>query len=109
MIESADAKEIVSKTSSDLLNKNIIKRYSSCTSLGAVFAEKFNRNIRDLLEKLVLQSGTSDWVDMLSTITEQNINRNHSSTKTTPIDASFKKNEGYVYKNLLDKRKKTKP
>ena len=27
----------------------------------------------------------------------------------TPIQASSKKNEGYVYKNLLDKRKKAKP
>ena len=28
------------------------------------------------------------------------------STKLTPIQASLKRNEGYVYKNLLDKRKK---
>ena len=27
----------------------------------------------------------------------------------TPIQASLKKNKGYVYKNLLDKRKKIKP
>ena len=27
----------------------------------------------------------------------------------TPIQASLKKNEGYVYKKLLEKRKKTKP
>ena len=27
----------------------------------------------------------------------------------TPIQASLEKNEGYVYKNLLDKRKKVKP
>ena len=27
----------------------------------------------------------------------------------TPIQASLKKNEGYVYKNLLDKPKKVKP
>ena len=27
----------------------------------------------------------------------------------TPIHASLKKNEGYVYKNLFDKRKKIKP
>ena len=27
----------------------------------------------------------------------------------TPIQGSLKKNEGYVYKNLLDKRKKIKP
>ena len=30
-------------------------------------------------------------------------------TKLTPIQASLKKNEGYVYKNLLDKRKKVTP
>ena len=27
----------------------------------------------------------------------------------TPVQASLKKNEGYVYKNLLDKRNKIKP
>ena len=34
--------------------------------------------------------------------------RVHTSTKLTPIPASLKKNEGYVYKNLLDKREKKK-
>ena len=33
----------------------------------------------------------------------------HTSTKLSPKDASLKKNEGCVYKNLLDKRKKLKP
>ena len=42
-------------------------------------------------------------------ITKQYNNRTHSTTKLTPIQASLKKNEGYVYKNLLDKRKKIKP
>ena len=32
-----------------------------------------------------------------------------SSTKITPIEATLKNNEEYVYKNLLDKRKKIKP
>ena len=36
-------------------------------------------------------------------------NRVHSSTKLTPIQASLKKNEGYVYNNLLDKRKRVYP
>ena len=30
-------------------------------------------------------------------------------TKLTPIQASLKKNEGFDYKNLLDKRKEVKP
>ena len=46
---------------------------------------------------------------VLPTITKQYNNRIHSSTKLTPIQASLKKNEGFVYKNLLDKRKKIKP
>ena len=29
--------------------------------------------------------------------------------KLTPIQASFEKIQGYVYKNLLDKQKKVKP
>ena len=36
-------------------------------------------------------------------MTKQYNNRIHSSTKLTPIQASLKKNEGYVYNNLLDK------
>ena len=45
----------------------------------------------------------------MQTITKQYNNRIHSSTKLTPIQASLKKNESFVYKNLLDKRKKIKP
>ena len=46
---------------------------------------------------------------MLPTITKKYNNWTHSSTKLTPIQGSLKKNEGYVYKKLLDKRKKVKP
>ena len=45
---------------------------------------------------------------MLPTVTKQYNNRIHSSTKLTPIQASLIKNEGYVYINLLDNRKKNK-
>ena len=36
-------------------------------------------------------------------------NKIHSSTKLTPIQASFIGNEGFVYKNSFDKREKVKP
>ena len=42
-------------------------------------------------------------------MTKQINNRVHTSTKLTPIQASLKKNEDYVYKILLDKRKKINP
>ena len=93
----------------DFLNKNNIKLYSRNSSYGAAFAKRFNRTIRDLLKRPVFEKGDGNWIDILPTITKQYNNRIHSSTKLTPIQASLKKNEGYVYKNLLDKRIKIRP
>ena len=109
LIETDRGKEFYNNIFQDFLNKNDIKLYSRNTSLGVVFAERFNRTIRDLLKKIVFEKGDGNWIDILQTITKQYNNRIHSSTKLTPIQASLKKNEGYVYKNLLDKRKKVKP
>ena len=109
LIESDRGKEFYNNIFQDFLNKNDIKLYSRNSSLGAVFAERFNRTIRDLLKRPVFEKGDGKWIDILPTITKQYNNRVHSSTKLTPIQASLKKNEGYVYKNLIDKRKKVTP
>ena len=109
LIETDRGKEFYNNIFQDFLNKNNIKLYSRNSSYGAVFAERFNRTIRDLLKKIVFEHGDAKWIDILPTITKQYNNRIHSSTKLTPIQASLKKNEGFVYKNLLDKRKKIKP
>ena len=109
LIETDRGKEFYNNVFQDFLNENNIKLYSRNSSYGAVFAERFNRTIRDLLKKIVFEQGDAKWIDILPTITKQYINKVHSSTKLTPIQASLKKNEGYVYKNLLDKRKKIKP
>ena len=109
LIESDCGKEFFNNVFQYFLNKNNIKLYSRNSSYGAVFAERFNRTIRDLLKKIVFEQGDGKWADILSTITKQYNNRIHLSTKLTPIQASRKKNEGFVYKILLDKRKKRTP
>ena len=109
LIATDRGKEFYNNIFQDFLNKNDIKLYSRNSSYGAVFAERFNRTIRDLLKKIVFEQGDAKWIDILPTITEQYNNRRHTSTKLSPKDASLKKNEGFVYKNLLDKRKKVKP
>ena len=109
LIESDRGKEIHNNIFQDFLNKNNIKLYSRNSSYGAVFAERFNRTIRDLPKKIVFEQGDANWIDILTTITKQYNIRIHSSTKLSPKDASLKKNEGFVYKNFLDKRKKIKP
>ena len=109
LIESDRGKEFYNNIFQDFLNKNNIKLYSRKSSYGAVSAERFNRTIRDLLKKIIFEQGNAKWIDVLPTITKQYNNRIHTSTKLSPKDASLKKNEGFVYNNLLDKRKKIKP
>ena len=101
LIELDRGKEFYNNLFQDYLNKNNIKLYSRNSSYGAVFAEIFNRTIRDLLKRPVFERGDSNWIDVLTTITKKYNNRTHSSTKLTPIQASLKKNEGYVYKKLI--------
>ena len=45
----------------------------------------------------------------MSTITKQKSNRVHTSTKLTPIQASLKKKERFIYQKFFDKWKKIKP
>ena len=93
----------------NFLKNTNLKHYSVNTSFGAVFAERFNTTNRDLLKRLVFERGDANWLDVSPTITKQYSNRIYTSTKLTPIQASCKKNEGFVYHNLSDKRKKIKP
>ena len=109
LIESDRGKEFYNNIFQSFLNNNNIKLFSRNSSFGSVFAERFNKSKRDLLKRPVFEKGDGNWIDVLPTITKQYNNRIHSSTKLTPIQASLKKNEGFVYKNLLDKRKKVKP
>ena len=104
LIETDRGKDFYNNIFQDFLNKNNIKLYSRNSSYGAVFAERFNRTIRDLLKRPVFEKGESTWIDVLPKLTKQYNNRVQSSIKLTRIQASLKKNEGYVYKNLLDKK-----
>ena len=108
LIEIDRGKEFYNNIFQDFLNKNNIKLYSRNSSYGAVFAERFNRTIRDLLKKIVFEHSDAIWIDVLPIILKQYNNRIHSFTKITPIQVSLKKDEGFVYNNLLDKRKKGK-
>ena len=57
LTESDRVKEFYNNIFQDFLNKNNIKLYSRNSSYAAVFAERFNRTIRDLLKRLVFEKG----------------------------------------------------
>ena len=108
-IETGDWKEFVNKTFNDFLKLKDIERYSRYTNKGAVFAESFNRTIRNLLKKPVFEKGNANWLDELAIVIKKYNNTNHHSTKMTPIDSSKRKNEEEIYNNLQGKRTKRKP
>ena len=82
----------------DFLNENILKLFSRNTSLGAVFAESFNRTIRDLLEKTVFEKRDGKWIDILPTIAKQYNNSIHTSSDLTPKQASLKRGRLFLQK-----------
>ena len=49
-----------------------------------------------LLKKIIFEQSDAKWIDVLPKNSKQYNNRIHSSTRLTPIQASLKKNEGYV-------------
>ena len=53
------------------MNITNIRKCSGSTSLGADLSERFNRTIKDLPEKFVLEKGENKWVDLLPAITRQ--------------------------------------
>ena len=109
LIETERGKEFFNNTVQNLLNKKNNKHYSRNTSVGAVFAERFNKTIKNLPKRLAFEKRDGKWIDILPTITKQYNNRRHSSTKLTPIQPSLKRNEGYIYNSLFDKRKNITP
>ena len=109
LLETDDGKEYVNKIFNEFLNNNKIKRYSRYTDKGAVFAERFNKTIRNLLKKPVFEKGKVDWLSELLSVIKKYNNTTHHSTKMTPIQASKKINEKLVFSNLRDDRVKRQP
>ena len=58
LIETDRGNEFYNNILQDFLNKINIKLYSRNSSFGSVFAERFNRSIRDLLKKPVSENET---------------------------------------------------
>ena len=109
LLETDDGKEYVNKNFSELLINHNIKGYSRYTDKGAVFAERFNRTIRNLLKKQVFEKRNADWLSELPSLVKKYDNTIHSSTKMTPIQAIKKSNENLVDTNLQDPRIKQLP
>ena len=62
--------------------------------------ERFNRTIKEKLFEYFSANNTRKFVDVLDLLVDQYNNAIHSSIKMTPKEASRKKNENKVWRNL---------
>ena len=63
LIESGHGKKFYNNIFQGFPNKNIIKIYSRNSSYGAVFADRFNRTMKDLIERPVFEKDDGNWID----------------------------------------------
>jgi len=78
--------------------------YSTYSELKAVFIERFNRTLRELLAVPVFIEGRANWIEKLDSVLKRYNNRKHGTTKLTPVEGSKKENENKVFQTMVDRR-----
>ena len=92
--------EFYNKIFKKWLNDNNIEMYSTFNEGKAVVIERFNRILKNKMFKYFTANGTYKYIDILSSLINEYNNKKHSSTKLSP-------NELYFYKQNSKKIKKT--
>ena len=77
---------------------NNVKIYYTYSNLKAVFIERFNRSLRELMMKEFVKNNTI-WYNILQDLIKTYNNRYHHTIKMKPIDVN-KSNEEYIKSNF---------
>ena len=87
--------------------KDLVELYSTENEEKSSIAERWLRTIKEKMWKYFTDNNTYKYIDALPDLVEDYNNTVHSSTKLTPKEASKKKNELTVWRNLYPDRFKT--
>ena len=99
--------EFYNKKMNDLRKLNNIELYSTENEEKSSIAERWIRTMKEKMFKYFTDNNTYKYIDALPELVEDYNNTVHSSTKLTPVEASKKKNELTVWRNLYPDRYKT--
>ena len=80
--------------------QKLVELYSTENEEKSSVVERWNRTMKEKMWKYFSANSTNRYIDILDKLVEQYNNTNHSSIKMTPVEASKKKNEGRVWRNL---------
>ena len=81
-------KEFYNTTFLHYLKEQNIQIYSTNSDLKAVFVERFNRTLLDLIKEPMYIEGKGSWLNHLDAALDKYNNRVHGTTKMTPIEAT---------------------
>ena len=82
-------KEFYNTTFLHYLKEQNIQIYSTNSDLKAVFVERFNRTLLDLIKEPMYIEGKGGWLNHLDAALQKYNNRVHTTTKMTPFEMSF--------------------
>ena len=82
-------KEFYNTTFLHYLKEQNIQIYSTHSDLKAVFVERFNRTLLDLIKEPMYIEGKGSWLNHLDAASQKYNNRVHGTTKMTPFEMSF--------------------
>ena len=83
-------KEFYNTTFLHYLKEQNIQIYSTNSDLKAVFVERFNRTLLDLIKEPMYIEGKGSWLNHLDAALQKYNNRVHTTTKMTPFEANKK-------------------
>ena len=81
-------KEFYNTTFLHYLKEQNIQIYSTHSDLKAVFVERFNRTLLDLIKEPMYIEGKGSWLNHLDAALQKYNKRVHGTTKMTPFEAS---------------------
>ena len=86
--------------------KELVEIYSTENEEKSSIVERWIRTMKEKMWKYFTDNNTNRYIDILPKLVEDYNNTVHSSTKFTPVEASKKKNELTVWRNLYPDRLK---
>ena len=97
----------LSKEMQNFFKNNNVKIYHTNSHLKAVFIERFNRSLRELMMKEFVKNNNTVWYDILPKLIKIYNNRYHSTIKMKPTEVN-KSNEKYIKENIYTYNKTSK-
>ena len=86
--------------------KKLIEVYMTENKVKSSIVERWIRTMKEKMWKYFTDNNTNTYIDVLPDLVEDYNNTVHSSIKMTPVEASKKKNELTVWRNLYPDRYK---